>query len=168
MTTEKCKIWNTQEQEWFKPIYPGFKPGKNNTQVRITLTKEIFFSQSGEIYLYECEEGQQPVFTHIPLINDKDAVNLYIPCLYSGVRDINEIKLHVGDIASNGVATWEVVFNKGCYCGKFISKLNPGSGQQEFSNDEDSEDKTQIALRAIKGLEYKGNKFETPSLLPSA
>lgn len=64
---------------------------------------------------------------------------------YSGLN-INGVEIYEGDRGTNGPAEWEVIFNKGCFCGKLI-------GEKE-------ERETHIALRAIQGFEYKGNIYE--------
>lgn len=69
---------------------------------------------------------------------------------YSGINDEFRNELFEGDIVSNHVATWEVVFNKGCFCGKPVGR-----------NDQE----THIALRAIKEIKRIGNRYKNPELL---
>lgn len=139
MTTEKYKIWDVANNQWFKPVYPGFDKKNNATKA----TKEILFSMAGDMFLHTSDDGIGFKTIHVDETH-------YKACLFSGIKDINEKKLYVGDIASNDAAKWEIIFNKGCFCGKIIG------------GDEDQE--THIALRAIHQLEKIGNKFETPEL----
>jgi hypothetical protein len=74
----------------------------------------------------------------------------YSDCIvleYSGENDINGQKLFEGDIICNEVERWEVVFNRGCFCGKVVGKTYPG-------------EVTHIALRAIQGKIKKGNIYQ--------
>ncbi len=73
-----------------------------------------------------------------------------ISMLFTGVLDDNNAELWIGDIFTNEVAKWEVVFDRGCYCGKLIGGTHTD---------------THIALRAIRGKVKIGNKFENPELL---
>lgn len=164
MLTEKYKIWDNINKKWFTPSYPGFKTSANNKQITTTLTKEILFSQSGEMYMHECEQGQAAQITHLPILQSEENESPYIPCIYSGVKDINGRKMYLGDIGSNQVATWEVIFNQGCFSAKFISKIKPdGTVVKEEESGVDLP--IHIALRGVKGLEYVGNKFESPELV---
>jgi len=70
---------------------------------------------------------------------------------YSGIDDEFRNELFEGDIVSNHVATWEITFNKGCFCAKRIGDKN----NQE----------THIALRAVKEIKLIGNRYKNPELL---
>lgn len=163
MLTEKYKIWDNINKKWFTPSYPGFKTSSNNKQVTTTLTKEILFSQSGEMYMHECEVGQSAKITHLQILQNDENESPYIPCIYSGIKDINGRKLYLGDVISNEVSTWEVIFNKGCFSAKFISKIK--SNGEVVTDQAETDLPIHIALRGIKGAEYVGNKFETPTLI---
>lgn len=67
------------------------------------------------------------------------------PLEYSGLN-IAGVEIYEGDKGSNNASEWEVIFNKGCFCGKLI-------GEKE-------ERETHIALRAIQGFKYTGNIYE--------
>lgn len=68
---------------------------------------------------------------------------------FTGLLDKNGKEIYEGDICSNDVAKWEVVFDRGCFSAKHIKHNTP----------------THLALRAIKGIEIIGNIFENPELL---
>ena len=72
---------------------------------------------------------------------------------YSGLDDEINKQLFEGDICSNDAALWEVVFNKGCFCGKFLRPTGPKATVGEQTD-------THIALRAIKGLRKIGNRYQ--------
>ena len=72
--------------------------------------------------------------------------------LFSGRLDEDRKKIFDGDICSNEVAKWEIIFHTGCFCGK---RIGGSDGTQN----------THLALRAIRGLRIIGNIYETPELL---
>lgn len=78
----------------------------------------------------------------------------HIKLEFAGITDTEKKELFEGDLCTNEVAKWEVLFNKGCFCGRL---LDP--------NHSEPSDMTHIALRAIKGLKKIGNKYENPELL---
>ena len=71
---------------------------------------------------------------------------------FTGLEDLKGEKLYEGDICTNGVAEWEIIFNKGCFCARILGPKY-------------SEDQTHLALRVIKGLVKIGNIYENPQLL---
>lgn len=144
MITEKYKIWDVVNNQWFKPVYPGFKMNKDNKNATTTATKEILFSMAGDMFLHTSNDGKE---FKLALVDETQ----YKSCLFSGIKDLEEKKLYVGDVVSNDVAKWEIIFNKGCFCGKLIG-------------DPDESQDMHIALRAIKGIKYIGNVLETPEL----
>lgn len=71
---------------------------------------------------------------------------------FTGLTDEKGSELFTGDICTNEAAKWEVIFNTGCYCAKIIGKDYPDQHMH-------------LALRAIRGLQKLGNKYENPELL---
>src|SRR4030042_1209803 len=68
---------------------------------------------------------------------------------YSGIN-LNHSEIYEGDVCSNEVAKWEVIFNRGCFCGRMIGGKNI---------------ETHLALRGIIGLRLIGNIYENSELL---
>lgn len=117
--TEKYKIWDTQNKQWFRPTYPGFRIGKNYRQVEHKETEEIFFSQSGEIYLRK-NDGTDPLkneLTHYPLIQDRDGKleGRFIACLFTGIKDKLEIKTYQHDLVEADGWKGKVTFLNGAW-----------------------------------------------------
>lgn len=69
---------------------------------------------------------------------------------FTGLLDKNGNEIYEGDILSNSVAKWIVVFNTGCFCHKMV-----GSDERP----------TELALRSLIGGEVIGNVYENPELL---
>lgn len=69
---------------------------------------------------------------------------------FTGLTDKNGKEIYEGDILTNDVCLWVVVFNKGCFCHKRIGAR---------------ENETELALRALVGAEVIGNIYENPELL---
>lgn len=86
--TEKYKIWEVAAAKWFKPVYPSQSGGG----VAKTKTREILFSQSGEMYLHE-DDSAQPGSKTLTFINQTK----FIPCLYTGRKDREGVKVYNGD-----------------------------------------------------------------------
>lgn len=70
---------------------------------------------------------------------------------FTGLQDKTSKDIYEGDICKNTGATWEVIFNKGCFCARIINKPYKKTD-------------THIALRAIKEIEVIGNIHETTEL----
>jgi hypothetical protein len=71
---------------------------------------------------------------------------------YTGLQDIKDQQIYEGDICINSAATWEMIFNKGCFCGKMIKPTR-------------HENDIYLALRGIRGLIKIGNIHENPLIL---
>jgi len=116
MKSEKYIIWDHTNNDWFKPTYPY---GKSNE------TKEILFSQSGELFLHT-NDGQSSTLVHIPFNPNSDEGNIYTPCPYSGQKDVHGKKLYCGDIITilndDSGAQFEIINVDGLYIARFISK----------------------------------------------
>ena len=89
---------------------------------------------------------------HIPPMQSHLKVYDGIIMLSSGLFDEDGKEIYRGDICSNEVAKWEIIFHTGCFCGK---RIGGSDGTQN----------THLALRAIRGLRIIGNIYETPELL---
>jgi len=70
---------------------------------------------------------------------------------FTGLKDKNGKEIYEGDIVQN-VCSWEVKFNKGCFCGDMIKP-------EPLTQD------TLLALRAIKNIVVIGNIYENPELI---
>ncbi len=69
---------------------------------------------------------------------------------FTGLTDKNGKEIFEGDVLSNIVARWVVVFNRGCFCHQMVGRpQNP----------------TELALRSLVGGEIIGNIYENPELL---
>lgn len=71
---------------------------------------------------------------------------------FTGLLDKNGKECYEGDILTNSVAKWEVIFNTGCFCAKLIDKKAAAS-------------EVHLALRGVKNFEIIGNIYENPELL---
>jgi len=132
----KFKIYDNEKKEWFKEIYDP----NNKHQV------EILMRQSGELCLRTVEKGMEIT---IPIDTYPEQTR-YTKLYYTGIKDDDGKKVYQGDIVENDVARWEVVIDRGCFCGKLI-----GGPPTE----------THIALRAIKGIHIIGNIKDDEQLL---
>lgn len=111
--TEKYKIWDVELVNWFRPIYPRGKE---------TRTREILFSQSGEMFLHENDgKGGQFTITHIPPGENAK----FIPCLYTGVKDNLDVKVYHNDIISGQHGEGLVISKSGCWMIKWAWRPEP-------------------------------------------
>ena len=142
MNTQKFIIWDNEKNCWFKPTYP-----KN----KVKNTEEIFFSQSGEMYLRE-NDGVDPCdkLTHIP-----DKGGRFTSCLYTGVKDANDIKTYQHDVVRTEDGIGKVVFQAGCF---MISPIEGEAVATELLSMERS-------LWKKRKYERIGNLIERPDLL---
>lgn len=85
--TEKYKIWDHVGKKWFRPEYPG---------VNTTKTKEILFSQSGEMYMLEKDADGPLTITYLPT-GTKEEPGPYTPCQYTGIKDDHDKKVYMND-----------------------------------------------------------------------
>lgn len=136
--TEKYKIWNTETNTWYRPTYP-----KN----KVLNTEEILFSQSGEMWMRtnDGQPGSCDILTHL---NGK-----FKPCLYTGLKDINEIKTYANDVVL-------------CKGRKGIVVIKNGTAWIDFH----VFDSSSPILRHFLGdetFENLGSVFEHPELLES-
>lgn len=97
---EKYIIWNAQKKEWFRPTYPGARPGKNGKMVNHIVTEEILFSMSGEMYMRKNTGIDKNISASIIDCDQLEHVSadLFIPCLYIGLKDSNDQKIYEGHI----------------------------------------------------------------------
>lgn len=149
-TAEKYKIWDTETKTWFKPTYPGNKPGKNNTIITTHLTKEILFSQSGDIFMREHSPETGEKYTDLNLIPR------YIPCIYTHMKDYTGKKIYANDflISSGGLIIGLVDFRNGSFVCVY-----PG-------HQIDKEPKWDYLCDVIKAnAVYYGNILETPEII---
>lgn len=106
--TEKYKIWDNLNKKWFRPEYPGIKTVKGK-QVNTTQTREILFSQTGELYLIEKDGDSALTITYLSM-GTKEEPGPFIPCLYTGIKDENEKKAYLNDEVlfegEQGFVTW--------------------------------------------------------------
>lgn len=91
MNTEKYKIWDTETRQWFRPTYPRNKE---------TRTQEILFTQSGELVMHEKDELEGVSKLSI-MHSGKDAKGVevcrFVPCVYTGVKDVVDVKAYLHD-----------------------------------------------------------------------
>lgn len=73
---------------------------------------------------------------------------------FTGLKDKNGKEIYEGDIIEN-VEKWEIIFDKGCFCSRLLDVKY-------------LEEKTYIALRAIRDYEIIGNIYENSELLKDA
>ena len=123
---EKCKIWDNQEKQWFKPEYPGTKTDlKSGKRVDTKLTREILFSMSGEMYMYEA--GEQSKLEHIPVIKEDDQDTCrFVVCYYSGIKDINDKKAYVNDSVKCDGKEGVIFFSHGSFKIKWLGERETG------------------------------------------
>lgn len=157
MNSNKCKIWDNQEQKWFVPSYPK-QSGSESYQSKY---QEILISQAGEIYLHEqklkaidADPKAKPVYvtiiTHFPQ-GTKDEPGRFVICNYTGHRDVNGVKWYMGDILKYpngiiGVLTF--------YC----DRLAVGLGYDKTKKDDDQfESQHFITSLRLRDCENIGN-----------
>ena len=68
---------------------------------------------------------------------------------FTGVYDIDGKEIYMGDICSNEVAKWIIVFDRGCFSVKMVGR----------------ESSIYLALRGVVGLRVIGNIHENKNLL---
>lgn len=139
MNTNKCKIWDNQDKKWFVPKYPTQGAGtKKNT----TDTEEIFISQSGEVYLFQHQEGDKIKLTH-------DTPHRYEICNFTGHRDVQQKKWYINDVikTKNGIGV--LIWHR--------DRLSIGSGD---ANNYHAIDETDV--KELNESDNIGNICETP------
>lgn len=140
----KCKVWDVVNKKWFKPTCPDFKNKE---------THELYFSQSGEIFIHSVvpdETGKMiESVKHAPN-------NIYIPCVYSGLKDQEGKKLYQNDVITNGDLVWLIQFVDGAFTAHHRPKLGEVN-YEPFQN-------LSTILRITK-IDLKGNILENPELI---
>lgn len=117
--TSKYKIWDVANQCWFIPTYPGFKKDKNGKQIQTFETKEIFFSQSGEMYMRESLNGTENKFTHL---NSVEGAEEFRPYQYTGfkIKDEKIYNFHLVRHVDTGIEG-EIIFERGAWYVHFLT-----------------------------------------------
>jgi hypothetical protein len=131
---EKYKIWDTENKIWYRPTYPNHKQ---------KTTEEILFSQAGELWMRKNDGqlGSPDVLTHL---NGK-----YKPCLYTGLKDVNETKTYVNDVVQLGTeGKGIIILQEGAF---FVEMIDTG---EKF-----------ILNFFMHDFANLGNAFEFPGLL---
>lgn len=153
---EKYKIWDVVNQKWFRPTYPGPKKDNQGKIVNVKITEEILFSQSGEMYLRKNTGEDKNISASIIDCDQLEHVSkdLYIPCLYSGWKDLEGNKWYEGDICRCEYKTsFIVTFSEGAFRERYIGSPTPPSIFPVI-------DKETVRLYT-----KVGNVLETPELL---
>lgn len=138
--TKKYKIWDVENKKWFKPIYPSQSGGDKAKKE----TREILFSQSGEMFLHH--DSGIKLLTHVNQTQ-------FIPCLYTGFKSKEGIKLYGGDVIKNIQAEYNIIYfwnGQWCYQNYHARALPLEYNPFKSENSEH---------------EYIGNIFETPELI---
>jgi hypothetical protein len=132
-TIEKYKIWNTETNSWYRPTYP-----KN----KVINTEEILFSQSGEMWMRTNDgtPGSCDVLTHL---NGK-----FKPCLYTGLKDVDEKKTYEYDVVMTDDGPCLVVFKNGSAYAELLSDRSRS-----------------FILGQLKAFSNMGSSIEFPELL---
>jgi len=108
---------------------------------------------------------KKPVFLNINTIFAMFEKDGLVTLQSSGLQDIDKTEIFTGDILENAAARWEVVFEEGLFGAKCILKAVVNDDFEVMGWEAAKSSNSHIALRALKGAEKIGTKYENPELL---
>lgn len=102
----KYKIWDNQNQCWYKPTYE-----ENSGKI-----EEILMTQSGELCMRVKKDGQEAFIHESALMypykteNGEELLPRFASFLYTGTKDSNGKKLFVGDLVKDVDGVFQIRF----------------------------------------------------------